>query len=424
MRILFNKTDVLGKGKVYIVTEDRYITYVGETKPEGEFDRVINTKNKLIMPGLYNCHTHIAMQFLRGYGEDLQLERWLNEKIFPAEEKLTPEIVSYCSEIAIAEMIRNGIVSFSDMYFFCDRTAEVIGKTGIKGNISRSIVSFNNNADFSSDYRFTEAKELFEKYNNSFDGRLKIDLSLHAEYTNVSGMVEYCAEYAKSNNAAFNIHLSETEKEHNECIARHKMTPAAFFEKHGVLDSPTSLAHCVWVSDDDMDILKRHNATVVHNPSSNLKLGSGVMRLSKMLEKGINVTLGTDSSASNNRLDILREMYLASVLQKGVDRDPAKVKANRIIELATVNGAKAQRRPDCGAIEVGKKADIIMIDLDSVNNIPCYDPVYSVVYSANSSDVCFNMVDGIILYENGEYTTIDIEKVKYGIKNIVSTIFN
>ncbi len=418
MKILFDKATVLGLGEKYIVVENEYITYIGSEKPEGQFDRVIDTKNKFIAPGLYNCHTHSAMQFLRGYGEDLPLDRWLNERIFPAEDRLTPEIVYTSSKFAIAEMIKNGICSFSDMYYFCDQTAQAVGETGIKANISRSIVSFDDNADNAKDTRFLESVKLFEEYHNTFNDRLKVDFSLHAEYTNVPSMTKMCAEYAKEKGIAFQIHLSETEKEHNECIGRHGVTPTGFFEKYGILESPTSFAHCVWVTDEDIDILKKYNSTAVHNPASNLKLGSGIMRLSAMLNKGLNVALGTDSSASNNTLDIMKEIYLAALLQKGTDRNPSSVKAEQIIELATINGAISQNREKCGSLKVGNKADIIMLDMNSINNIPSFSPVYSFVYSANSSDVCFNMVDGQILYENNEFKTIDIEKLKYEMKSL------
>ncbi len=423
MKILFDKTLVLGHGEVYITVENEFITYIGKEKPSGDYDRIIKTKDKLIIPGLYNCHTHSAMQFMRGYGEDMPLDEWLNNKIFPAEDRLTPETVYTSSKFAIAEMIRNGIVSFSDMYYFCDRTAEAIGETGIKANISRSIVSFDKNADHKKDGRFVESTELFEKYNGVFDGRLKVDLSIHAEYTNVAPMCRVCADYAKEKGASFQIHLSETEKEHNECIERHNMTPLEFFEANGVLDVPVSFAHCVWVTDSDVDLLKKYNCTAVHNPASNLKLGSGVMRLSYMLEKEINVALGTDSAASNNTLDIIKEMYLAAILQKGTDRNPSNIKAESIIKLATRNGAISQGREKCGELKVGNYADIVMLDLDSINNIPSFDPMYSLVYSASSSNVCFNMVNGKILYENNEFTTIDIEKLKYDMKKLRENYF-
>ena len=423
MKILFDKTEVVGHGECYIAVDGEYISYIGEERPEGLFDKIINTKDKLVCPGLYNCHTHSAMQFLRGYGEDLPLDRWLNEKIFPAEDKLTPDMVYKSSSFAIAEMIKNGICSFSDMYYFCDRTAEAVGETGIKANISRSIVSFDSAADHTRDTRFLESVQLYKDYHNAFEGRLKVDFSLHAEYTNVESMAKFCADFTAGKQIAYQIHLSETEKEHNECIARHGVTPTGFFEKTGILNNSASFAHCVWITEDDMDILKKYNSTVVHNPASNLKLGSGVMPLSKILKHGINVALGTDSSASNNTLDILKEIYLTAILQKGIDRDPSLIKAEEIVKLATVNGAVSQNRMDCGELAVGKKADIIMIDLDSVNNIPMFSPVYTLVYSANSSDVCFNMVDGKVLYENGEYKTLDIDKVKCEMKMLRKSFF-
>lgn len=423
MKILFDKTEVLGHGECYIAVDGQYISYIGEERPEGIFDRIINTKDKLVCPGLYNCHTHSAMQFLRGYGEDLPLDRWLNEKIFPAEDRLTPNMVYKSSLFAVAEMIKNGICSFSDMYYFCDRTAEAVGETGIKSNISRSIVSFDPTADHTKDSRFLESVQLYKDYHNAFDGRLKVDFSLHAEYTNVESMARFCADFTEGKHIAYQIHLSETEKEHNECIARHGVTPTGFFEKTGILNNSVSFAHCVWITEEDMDILKKYNSTVVHNPASNLKLGSGVMQLSKILKRDINVALGTDSSASNNTLDILKEIYLAAILQKGIDRDPSSIKAEEIVKLATVNGAVSQNRTDCGELAVGKKADIIMLDLDSVNNIPMFSPVYTLVYSANSSDVCFNMVDGRVLYENGEYKTLDIDKVLYEMKTLRKSFF-
>lgn len=423
MKILFEKTDVLGLGRVYIAVDGEYISYIGEDRPDGDFDRIIDTKNKLVAPGLYNCHTHSAMTFLRGYGEDLPLDRWLNERIFPAEDRLTEDIVYKSNMLAIAEMLKNGICSFSDMYYFTDRTAEAVGETGMKANVSRSIVSFDPTADHTKDYRFNESVDLYKKYHNSFSGRVKVDFSLHAEYTNVESMARFCADYAKGKDIAFQIHLSETEKEHNECIQRHGVTPTGFFERSGILDCPTAFAHCVWVTDNDIDILKKHNASVIHNPASNLKLGSGVMPLKKMLDRGINIALGTDGAASNNTLDILKEVYLTALLQKGIDRDPSSVKAEEIVKLATVNGAISQGRTDCGKLEVGKKADIIMLDLDSVNNIPMFSPVYTFVYSVSSSDVCFNMVDGKVLYENGEYKTLDIERVKYDMKELRKSFF-
>lgn len=423
MRILFDKTDVAGVGSAYVAVEDKKIIYVGEEKPKGKFDRVIDTKNKLMISGLYNCHSHAVMQFLRGYGEDMLLNDWLENKIYPAEDKLNSKIASVCSYSAIAEMIRNGICSFSDMYYFCDETVEAVGQSGIMTNISRSVVMFDDSEVCSETRRYKECAELYKQYNNTFDGRVKVEMSLHAEYTNTEKMCYFLADEAKIRDCGIHIHLSETEFEHKECIKRHNMTPTAFFNKCCVFDTRTTAAHCVWVTDEDIDILKEKGVFVVHNPCSNMKLGSGVMPLYKMLQKGIPVCFGTDSSASNNTLDILKEMYTASLLEKVSDKRPDLIKAREFYTLATLNGAMCQGREHSGEIKIGNNADIVLIDMDSVHNIPSYDMYYSLLYSVNSSDVRLNMVNGKILYENGEYTTVDIEKTKYELRKIVDSTF-
>ncbi len=423
MTTLFSNARMLDNSTKYLLVEDEYIKYIGSERPGGSFDRVIDCTDKLLMPGLYNCHTHSAMTIFRGYGEDMPLSEWLNNRIFPAEDLLTPESVYTASKHAAAEMLRNGIVSYSDMYFFCDNTVRAAAETGIKANISRSVVSFDNSADMSSDARAKEGIQLFEEFNNYADGRIKIDLSLHAEYTNVEGMCRYYGEEAKRLGAIMHVHVSETEKEHLECIERHGKTPTEFLADCGVFDAKAIAAHCVYLSDNDISIFRDRGVTAVHNPVSNLKLGSGVMPLIKYLDNNVNVALGTDGAASNNTLDVFKEMNYASLLQKGINRLPQRPLADEIIKLATVNGAFAQNRADCGVLAEGYKADIILVDLAALNNIPYYDMTYTAVYSANSSNVCLTMVDGKILYENGEYTTIDIEKLKYDMRETYANYF-
>lgn len=408
----------------HVATENDRIVSVTKTAPEGAFDRILDCGGKrLVLPGLYNAHTHAAMQLFRGYGEDLPLQRWLEERIFPAEDKLTAQAVYTASLFAAAEMIRNGIVSFSDMYYFSDQTVRAVMESGMKANISRSIVSFDPAADFRRDSRYLEAVSLFEQYNGAADGRIRVDMSLHAEYTNVEGMCRTVAGYAASHGARIQIHVSETEKEHKECIARHHMTPMAFLAECGVLDVPVSAAHCVWVDENDMELMHEKGVVAVHNPVSNLKLGSGVMPLAGMERAGVTVALGTDGAASNNTLDIMKEMHVASILHKGICHSPDRFPAGSFLRMATENGALAQGRCDSGRIAPGMKADLILIDLDAVNNIPMYDPVYTAVYSANASNVCLTMADGRILWENGVYTGIDMEKLKYEMREICEKYF-
>ena len=406
-----------------VVTEDK-ITYIGTALPEDAFDRVIDCKENLVMPAFYNAHCHAAMTLFRGYGEDLPLRRWLDEKILPAEEKLNFRRVHYGTRLAIAEMIKNGVVSFSDMYMFQDATAEAVLEAGVKANLARSIVSFDPDIKPEDDHRFAESIKLVEQYHGAGDGRLKVDMSLHAEYSNVDACCRYVAEYAAENGLRMQLHLSETEKEHLECIERHGMTPAAYFASLGVLDVPTTAAHCVWVSDEDIAILKEKGVYVAHNPVSNLKLGSGVMPLRKMLDAGVNVAFGTDGVASNNALSVLRELQTAAILHKGIHRDPENIRAAELPVLATRNGALSQGREDCGTLAVGAKADIIMIDLNAINNVPCYDLATTLAYSADHSNVLLTMCDGRILWENGEYTSIDTECLLFEARQVIRHYFD
>ena len=403
--------------------EDGVIREITKEAIKHPVDDTVDCGGDLLMPAFYNIHCHAAMTLFRGYGEDLPLQRWLEEKIFPAEELLTPNSVYVATKLAVAEMLRNGIASFSDMYMFEDSVARAVLETGIKANLSRSLVSFDPSFDLKTDSRFAEAKALVKEFQNAGEGRVKIDLSLHAEYTNRPRYCAEVAEYAVSHGLRMQLHLSETEKEHKECIARHGKTPTAFFRDLGVLNTPTTAAHCVYVTDEDIAILAEKGVSVAHNPVSNLKLGSGVMPIRKMLDAGVNVGLGTDGVASNNRLDVLREMQTAAILHKGINRDPAIVKAHELPALATVNGALAQGRNDCGRVEVGMKADLILIDRNSLHNMPTYDDYAMLAYSADSRDVKMTMVDGRILYRNGEYTLIDEERLRYESREVFSNYF-
>lgn len=414
-----------GTKRIAVVIENGRYSYVGEAEPRIMADEIIDGKGNLLIPAFYNTHCHAAMTLFRGYGEDLPLDRWLNEKIFPAEDKLTPKSVNIATKLAIAEMLANGIASFSDMYMFMDEVANAVLETGIKANISRSIVSFSESDNIASDSRFLESVMLVKHFDGAANGKLKVDMSLHAEYTNTEQMARFIAEYTRENDLGMQVHISETEKEHRECKERRGgRTPVEFFADCGLFDARTTAAHCVYLTDNDMDIIREKKVSVAHNPVSNLKLGSGVMPLRKMLDKGINVTFGTDGVASNNNLDVLKEMQYAALLGKGISRQPESVRARELFSLATRNGAIAQGRYDCGAIKIGYKADAALIDLDSVNNIPSYDYYTTLAYSAKSSDLLMTMVDGEILYKDGEYKTIDIEKLKFEAKDVINHYFD
>ena len=412
-----------GEGNWHVTVKDKRIASITKKLPDTAGANVIDAKGNLLIPGFYNAHCHAAMTLFRGYGEDLPLQRWLEERIFPAEDRLNYENVTVATKLAIAEMLKSGIVSFSDMYMFEDAVAEVVLETGMKANLSRALVSFSPDANIATDSRFAEAKALVKQYQNCDDERLKVDFSLHAEYTNLPHYIAQVAEYTSANNLRMHLHVSETGKEHNECIARHQKTPTRLFYDLGALNTPTLAAHCVWVSDEDIAILAEMGVSVVHNPVSNLKLGSGIMPLSKMLSAGVNVCFGTDGVASNNRLDILREMQTAAILHKGVLLDPTATTAAQMPKLATRNGALAQGREDCGEIRIGARADLIIINRESLHNMPCFDDYAMLCYSAERSDVLMTMVDGRILYQNGTYTLIDEERLRYDAKKVFAHYF-
>ncbi len=424
MKILFKNVDVLFENGTWqkcicVATDGAEISYVGRNVPQGQFDRVIDGSGKLLMPGLYNCHCHTPMSLFRGIGEDLPLEDWLEQKIYPAEERLNDEKAYYGTLLSCAEMIKNGIVSVSDMYFFSDGVVKGLIESGMKANFCRSIVSFDENEDCENNTRVREAISAYENYHNAENCRIKIDMGLHAEYTTTEKMTRYVAELAKKLGAGIQIHLSETGKEHEDCIARRGMTPTRFFKECGVFESRVNAAHCVHLTQCDRQILSSNHASIAHNPTSNLKLCSGIGNLRTWQNSGINVTLGTDGAGSNNNLDILKELNLCALLARYKTQDPTYPPAASLIPIATVNGAISQGRQDCGQIKSGYRADMILIDMNKVSNVPCYEIPYGLIYSASGNDVCLTMCDGEILYENGEFTTLDVQRIISHVKELM-----
>lgn len=414
--MLFEHIDYLDenfevKKDAFIGVKDGKIAYIGTEKPEEDFGEVYNGKHGIMMSGFVNAHSHAPMTLLRGYGENLPLDRWLNEKIFPFEDKLTDNAIAASTTLACAEMIRFGTVSFSDMYFFSQTMAKSILDSGMKCNLSRGLTVFSDQ-DYEQLEAYKDNVDLLKNYQNAGNGRLKIDLCIHGEYTTTPKVVEALAKHAKSENVNVHIHLSETKKEHEECKQRHGKTPAKYFADLGLFDQPTTAAHCVWVEDEDIELFKKYGVTVACNPVSNMKLASGFAPIPKMLEKGVNIALGTDGCASNNNLNIMQDLYLFALLYKGVTGDPTVVTPKQALMAATLNGFKSQGRMDSGKIAVGQKADIIVINTDVPNMYPATDIACNLVYAAQGNDIKLTMVDGKVLYKDGEYLTIDIEKAK------------
>lgn len=430
MKILFKNADILLKGEKFNVLENSFlavdgdkISYIGSEEPAGNFDEIKDMSGKMLIPGLINCHNHCPMVLLRGVGSDLPLQQWLFDTVFPIEDKLTAEEIRAGSELALLEMISGGTVSFSDMYFEPEMTIEAVARSGMKANITRPVQSFDPSETPDQSYRMKEAIELYDKYNNSFDGRVLVDFCIHAEYTCTETIARAFIEKVNERKGNLHIHLSETKKEHDECVAKYGKTPAEWFDTLGGFDSSAFAAHCVWLTDSDMELFRRKNVNVVHNPTSNMKLASGFAPVQRMLDMGINVALGTDGASSNNNLDMLEEMHIASIIHNGYDLDATVMNADTVLKMATVNGAKVQRRENCGELKVGNKADIAAISLDAPHMVPALDKKALLTYSAQSSDVVMTMVDGKILYENGEYKTLDKEKIYFDVNKAVEKLY-
>lgn len=431
MKTLFKNADILlYENGIYNVIKNAFlavdgekISYIGKDRPEGEFDTVKDMSGKLLMSGFYNCHNHCPMVLLRGVGSDLPLNEWLFNKVFPIEDKLTADEIYAGTNLALLEMLASGTVSFSDMYFEPQVTAKAVAEAGIKANLTRPVQSFDPNEEAKDSFRIAQSIELYDEWNNAADGRILIDFSIHAEYTCTEKIARAYSEECNKRGGLMHIHLSETVKEHNECKEKYGKTPTQWFNDLGAFDSRAFAAHCVTLEDSDMEILLKKGVHVVHNPTSNMKLGSGFARVQKMLDMGINVALGTDGAASNNNLDMMEELHLASIIHNGYNQDATIMNADTVIKMATLNGAVLQGRNDCGEIKVGNKADIIAISLDKPHLRPIIDEKALITYSAQSSDVCMTMVDGKILYENGEYLTLDKEKIYYDIEKAVKKLY-
>ena len=402
------------------------IDYVGAEKPEAAYDREKDMRGKLLMPGLIDCHCHAAMTLLRGIGSDLPLERWLYEAMFPVEDRMKTDDFIAGNELAMLELLASGVTSFSDMYMEPETMIRLNEQVGMKINLCRVVQAFDPAEPPEKNTRVPESLALFDRYHGAQDGRIRVDFAIHAEYTINDAVARYYADRIRpyrEKGARIQMHLSETKKEQEECIARHGMTPAAWFDAMGAFDLPAAAAHCVWCTPEDLDLLKARGVSPIHNPTSNLKLGSGFAPVPEMLERGLNVTLGTDGAASNNNLNMFEEMHIAAIGINGYLRNPELMPPPAILRMATVNGAKLQGRADTGCLAVGMKADVIAIDMDRPHLYPAFEPMPMLVYSAQASDVAMTMVDGRILYENGEYLTIDREKAFFDAKQAVKRLY-
>lgn len=398
------------KNTTSLLIKDDKISEIGK-EITCDADYIIDATGKILMPGLINTHTHLSMSLFRGIADDLALDSWLNDYIWPTEANLTGEYCYIGALLGAVEMIKSGTTTFSDMYFYMGDVAKAVEESGIRAVLSYGMIDFGDEEKRRSE--IAENIELFEKYNNSADGRIKVFFGPHAPYTASKELLLKVKELATKYNTGIHIHVSETQKEVNDILEETGMRPFEYLDELGVLDSNVVAAHCVWLSDDEIAIIKERGVKVSHNPCSNMKLASGVAPISKMSEKGICVSLGTDGDSSNNNLDLLEEMKFASLLQKVSTLNPEVLNSKEIIDMATINGAKALSLEDeIGSIEVGKKADLILINTNNANMTPNSSSISSnIVYSANGSNVDTTICNGKILMENGKLTTLNEDEI-------------
>ena len=392
----------------HVVVTDNLITEVGPNVDINQkYDLVIDCEGNLLMPGFKNAHTHSAMTFLRSKADDSSLHDWLFKEVFPREDNLYPGCIRELSKVAILEYLTSGVTACLDQYFYLDEFKETCEEMGFR---SISIAMYNKET------RPTDMiLSMYDEWNKD-DSLTKLVFGMHAEYTGNDNMFEQTQTLLKTKPSPFYTHLSETYDEVKSCIYRRGMTPLEFFDSLHLFDNGGAVFHGVYLSKNDIDILLKKNITVVSCPASNMKLASGVADITGLLNAGVNVALGTDGSASNNALDMFREMYLVTGLQKIVTKNPVSIPAFKVLQMATVNGAKAMNLDKAKYLDVGQYADIIMIDLNRPSMQPLNNIINNIVYSGSKDVIKMTMINGKILYYDGKF------HIKEDIKDIYKKV--
>ncbi len=383
------------------------IEYIGPSKESDiSWDRQVDLQENLIMPGFKNAHTHSAMTFLRSAADDMPLQEWLNNQIFPREAKLKSEDVYWLSRLAILEYLSSGITSNFDMYFYPDEIAKASVDSGFRTVIAGALNDFSQSIE--------EVENYYLKFNNNekYNGLISYKIGFHAEYTTSEKLLKEIVELSQKYNAPVWTHNSETKREVDDCYSRNKMSPTEYLDSLGVYDNGGGGYHCVHLNEKDIEIFKDKKLTIVTNPSSNIKLASGIASIDIYLNENIPVAVGTDGPASNNALDMFREMFLVSGLTKVKTGDASVVDGNEVLKMATTNGALAMGLYDCDILEEGKLADLIVVDLKQPNMQPLNNISKNIVYSGSKSNIKLTMINGEILFEDGKYNIgMEVEKI-------------
>mgnify|MGYP000142835303 FL=1 len=407
--------DIIRKADLYV--EGNRIVSIDEEPKGFQAEKIIEGKDRLAIPGLINCHTHSYMSFMRNVADDLSFMDWLFGTIDPIEQKMTDEDTYWGACLAIIEMMKSGTTCFNDMQMNIHQTTRAVKESGMRAVICRGLVGSGD--DEGGQMRLRQA---FEERDAAKDcDRLSFMLGPHAPYTCDEGYMRIVSEEAKKNHMRIHVHLSESESEIQQIKEKYGCSPIEMAERNGLFDVPAIAAHCVQITESDMEILKAKGVSVVTNPASNMKLGNGFAPVPEMLEKGINVCIGTDGAASNNSLNLFHEMSLLALIHKGVKRTPQCISAAQNFRIATINGAKALGlSEEIGSLEVGKKADIAILNLNTPSLTPRNNLLAGLSYSANGSEVETVIIDGKITMENRRVLTMDEEVVYEKVNEIIT----
>jgi len=400
--ILIKKALLNNKKKDIYIEENRIREISDNITAKAEFN--INAEEMAVIPGLVNAHTHAAMTNFRGYADDLKLDKWLNEKIWPLESKLTEKDVYWGSKLACLEMIKSGTTFFNDMYWHFHGTAKAVDESGIRSAVSAVMIDLFDQEK--ADEQIKLNKRLLQE-TKKYSGRVQFALGPHAIYTVSGESLQWFKDFSDKHDLTIHLHLSETKEEVDDCIKKNKLRPVEYLDKIGFLGKRLVACHSVWLNNKEIQLLKKNNVKAVHNPVSNMKLCSGeVFQYRKFQNAGITMALGTDGAASNNNLDMFEEMKVAALLQKHRTKDPTTMKAQNIFNMATIDGAKTFGL-DAGQIKEGKLADLLLINLKDPSMVPNHNLISNIVYSGNGNTVDTTICDGKILMQN---RSVDHEK--------------
>lgn len=415
-QILDMVEDVPNIRKVDILIENNIISKIEKSIKDDNVDVRINAKNMIVMPGLVNTHTHLAMSIFRGYKDDRKLVDWLENAIFPVEDKLEPDDIYWNSCLSCIEMVKSGTTTCNDMYFGMNKTVEAIENVGLRAVVAWCLT------DDSIRDKIEQTKKYANKYNKK-DSKITVFTSPHAPYTCNPDTIKLCVDLAKELNTGLHIHLSETLEEEKIIEERYGKRGTEYLNDLGVFDVPVVLAHGIYISDSDMEILKNIKGGISHNPISNCKLSSGICNVTELRKNGISVGLGTDGIGSTTTLDMFEEMKTAAYLQKVNTMEPTSINAYQILKMATIEGAKVLGlENEIGTLEVGKKADIIFVKTDKIHMCPENDIPSNIVYSANGADIDTVIVDGKIIMQNRKMTQIDEKEVIKRVKKVAKRL--